>query len=291
MTRANHDNAPSYGTDEWDAARGRSPARAFRERQRRGLLRLQRHRGQLARARRVLPVLPQRHLPRARAHHRGRVRRARILLQRHQAPRRAGRARQARAAGHHRARLQAQRHPLPQAARDQPHAVNRAGRRLLRRRAAGHPRGSRAGTTWRCRWTAHASPTQPPRSASRRSSPPGRRASTCSASAAASSAWPAVKRLIFFNRQLAQEFDYRCKQAGQLASKMRFLASGWVGILEGGAWLKHAQHANRCAPAARRAFREGGRPARRASGRGQRRVHPDARAALPRAEATRLGHL
>ena len=53
--------------------------------------------------------------------------------------------------------------------------------------------------------------------------------------------------VIFFNRELAREFDYRCKQAGQLASKMRFLASGWVGILESGAWLKHARHANRCA--------------------------------------------
>jgi threonine aldolase len=53
--------------------------------------------------------------------------------------------------------------------------------------------------------------------------------------------------VIFFNRELAAEFDYRCKQAGQLASKMRLLASGWVGILENGAWLKHAQHANRCA--------------------------------------------
>jgi threonine aldolase len=53
--------------------------------------------------------------------------------------------------------------------------------------------------------------------------------------------------VIFFNRSLAQEFDYRCKQAGQLASKMRFLASGWVGMLENGAWLRHAQHANRCA--------------------------------------------
>jgi threonine aldolase len=28
---------------------------------------------------------------------------------------------------------------------------------------------------------------------------------------------------------------------------MRFLAAGWVGMLENGAWLKHAQHANRCA--------------------------------------------
>jgi threonine aldolase len=53
--------------------------------------------------------------------------------------------------------------------------------------------------------------------------------------------------VIFFNRDLAREFDYRCKQAGQLASKMRFLAAGWVGVLENGAWLKHARHANRCA--------------------------------------------
>ena len=53
--------------------------------------------------------------------------------------------------------------------------------------------------------------------------------------------------VIFFHRDLAREFDYRCKQAGQLASKMRFLAAGWVGVLENGAWLKHAQHANRCA--------------------------------------------
>jgi threonine aldolase len=53
--------------------------------------------------------------------------------------------------------------------------------------------------------------------------------------------------VVFFNRDLAREFDYRCKQAGQLASKMRFLAAGWVGVLENGAWLKHASHANHCA--------------------------------------------
>jgi threonine aldolase len=53
--------------------------------------------------------------------------------------------------------------------------------------------------------------------------------------------------VIFFNRELAKDFEYRTKQAGQLASKMRFLAAGWVGMLESGAWLKHAQHANRCA--------------------------------------------
>jgi len=53
--------------------------------------------------------------------------------------------------------------------------------------------------------------------------------------------------VIFFNKELAREFDYRCKQAGQLASKMRLLAAGWVGVLENGAWLKHARHANQCA--------------------------------------------
>jgi threonine aldolase len=50
--------------------------------------------------------------------------------------------------------------------------------------------------------------------------------------------------ILFFDRGLAQDFDYRCKQAGQLASKMRFLAAPWVGMLEDGAWLRHAAHAN-----------------------------------------------
>jgi len=53
--------------------------------------------------------------------------------------------------------------------------------------------------------------------------------------------------VIFFDKTLAADFDYRCKQAGQLASKMRFLAAPWVGMLESGAWLRNAQHANRCA--------------------------------------------
>jgi threonine aldolase len=53
--------------------------------------------------------------------------------------------------------------------------------------------------------------------------------------------------VLFFNRSLAADFDYRCKQAGQLASKMRFLSAPWVGILESGAWLENAKHANQCA--------------------------------------------
>ena len=50
--------------------------------------------------------------------------------------------------------------------------------------------------------------------------------------------------VVFFDRALAREFDYRCKQAGQLASKMRYLAAPWVGMLAGGAWLRNARHAN-----------------------------------------------
>jgi threonine aldolase len=53
-----------------------------------------------------------------------------------------------------------------------------------------------------------------------------------------------TEAVVFFNPQLAREFDYRCKQAGQLASKMRFLSAQWVGLLKEGAWLRHARHAN-----------------------------------------------
>jgi threonine aldolase len=50
--------------------------------------------------------------------------------------------------------------------------------------------------------------------------------------------------VVFFNRELAREFEWRCKQAGQLSSKMRFLSASWVGMLQDGAWLRHATHAN-----------------------------------------------
>lgn len=50
--------------------------------------------------------------------------------------------------------------------------------------------------------------------------------------------------VVFFNLELAKEFDYRCKQAGQLASKMRFVSASWVGMLQDGAWLRRASHAN-----------------------------------------------
>jgi len=50
--------------------------------------------------------------------------------------------------------------------------------------------------------------------------------------------------VVFFNRDLARDFDYRCKQGGQLASKMRFLSAPWLGMLKDGAWLRHARHTN-----------------------------------------------
>jgi threonine aldolase len=62
--------------------------------------------------------------------------------------------------------------------------------------------------------------------------------------------------VVFFDRALAAEFEYRCKQAGQLASKMRFLAAPWVGMLRGGAWLRHARHANEMARLLEAALRE-----------------------------------
>ena len=51
--------------------------------------------------------------------------------------------------------------------------------------------------------------------------------------------------VIFFEKELAREFDYRVKQAGQLGSKMRLLAAPWVGLLTDDVWLRNAEHANR----------------------------------------------
>jgi threonine aldolase len=53
-----------------------------------------------------------------------------------------------------------------------------------------------------------------------------------------------TEAVVFFNREHAKEFEYRVKQAGQLASKMRFASAQWCAMLEGGAWLRHAAHAN-----------------------------------------------
>ena len=53
--------------------------------------------------------------------------------------------------------------------------------------------------------------------------------------------------VVFFNRDLAGDFRYRWKQSGQVASKMRFVTAPWIGLLQTGAWLRNARHANACA--------------------------------------------
>jgi threonine aldolase len=58
---------------------------------------------------------------------------------------------------------------------------------------------------------------------------------------------PVGEAVVFMNRDLATDFAYRCKQAGQLASKMRFLTAPWLGLVKDGTWLRHAVHANRMA--------------------------------------------
>jgi len=50
--------------------------------------------------------------------------------------------------------------------------------------------------------------------------------------------------VVFFDHALAAEFEWRVKQAGHLNSKMRLMSAPWVGLVESGAWLRNAQHAN-----------------------------------------------
>jgi threonine aldolase len=55
---------------------------------------------------------------------------------------------------------------------------------------------------------------------------------------------PVGEAVVFFKKELAEDFQYRVKQAGQLASKMRFVSAPWLGLLEGDVWLRNARHAN-----------------------------------------------
>lgn len=55
---------------------------------------------------------------------------------------------------------------------------------------------------------------------------------------------PVGDAIVFFKRELAQDFAYRVKQSGQLASKMRFISAPWLGLIENDVWLRNARHAN-----------------------------------------------
>ncbi len=50
--------------------------------------------------------------------------------------------------------------------------------------------------------------------------------------------------VVFFNRDSQRSSITAASRRGRLASKMRFLSAPWVGMLQDGAWLKHAEHAN-----------------------------------------------
>ena len=72
----------------------------------------------------------------------------------------------------------------------------------------------------------------------------------CSASAAPRTEWPSARRSCFSIRKLAEDFDYRCKQAGQLASKMRFLCRALGRHARNRRVAAQCAHANACAEAA-----------------------------------------
>jgi threonine aldolase len=56
-----------------------------------------------------------------------------------------------------------------------------------------------------------------------------------------------AEAIVMFDKSLAHRIDNRLKQAGQTASKARFLAAPFLGLLESEAWETGAAHANRMA--------------------------------------------
>ena len=57
----------------------------------------------------------------------------------------------------------------------------------------------------------------------------------------------AGEALVFFNRDLAKDFEFRRMQGMQLSSKMRFIAAQFSALLSNDLWKKNAEHANRMA--------------------------------------------
>jgi threonine aldolase len=68
-----------------------------------------------------------------------------------------------------------------------------------------------------------------------------------------------TEAIVFFRREWAQDFAYRAKQAGQVGSKQRFAGAQWAAMLQDGAWLRYAAHANRCATLLADQVRAGGK--------------------------------
>lgn len=53
-----------------------------------------------------------------------------------------------------------------------------------------------------------------------------------------------TEAVVFFNKALSEDFSWRCKQAGQLNSKMRFASAQWNQMLKNDVWLRYARQAN-----------------------------------------------
>ncbi len=53
-----------------------------------------------------------------------------------------------------------------------------------------------------------------------------------------------TEAIALFDKSLSRRFAGRLKHAGQLVSKSRFLSVPWIGMLESGAWVSRACHAN-----------------------------------------------
>lgn len=66
--------------------------------------------------------------------------------------------------------------------------------------------------------------------------------------------------VVLFDPALAEAFEFRRKQSGQLASKHRFLSAPWVGALESGAFLRQGVHANAMAKRLAAGFQQRGLP-------------------------------
>ncbi len=135
------------------------------------------------------------------------------------------------------------RHPLPQTAGRQHHPGDGARNGVFANRATGHPHGREK-----------IQPAVPHgrRAVRQRPGHPQRRPKEISwqcgvdvlCLGGTKNGLAVGDAVIFFNKELAEDFAYRCKQAGQLASKMRFLAAPWIGLLKDDTWLKNAAHAN-----------------------------------------------
>ncbi len=68
----------------------------------------------------------------------------------------------------------------------------------------------------------------------------------------------AAEAVIFFQPELAREFELRRKRAGHLWSKMRYLSAQLNACLENELWLKHGRQANALATRLAQGLRRGG---------------------------------